>query len=70
MRKQKKVYVVNTNRIEWLEKKPYQELDNERFMEWAKYQGGVFTLEGFARQWNINGLVRDIGREEYKMRIL
>ena len=70
MSKQKRIYVLDTKRIEWLEKKEHSELTDEEFTSYCEEQGGVFSLTGFAKQWNVCALVEDIRGQQFKMRIL
>jgi len=70
MKKEKRIYVLDTKGIEWLEKKEHSQLTDEEFISYCEKQGGIFSLTGFAKSWNVRGLVEDIRGQQFKMRIL
>jgi len=66
-----KVYLIDDRQVDYQEvgASPRKWTDEE-FIEFAEYEGTVYSLEGFQKQWNTNQLIEEIEVREHWIRIL
>ena len=66
-----KVYLIDDRQVDYQQvgATPHKWTDEE-FIEFAEYEGTVYSLEGFQEQWNTNQLIEEIEVRRHWIRIL
>ena len=61
-----KVYLIDDRQLDYQEPTmpaSGEYLSDEEFIEIAEYEGTVYSLEGFQKQWNSNQLFKQYGED-------